>query len=153
MGARPRYLGRTGGVRCTGAAYHSGVHPKRAGRNHRGHSLWGLGGLLICLVGCVVASTGVFLLSKRFGAPLLKRVFGEHKLEEYTNLKNAKKLETAVFILFLILGTHSAPVGKVPASHKKAPFTPHDALLFPTNCCMISNRYAGGRFGVEKAKT
>lgn len=65
----------------------------------------GFGGLLLCLFGCGIASSGVFMLSKRFGAPLVAKLFKKSKLEEFAFLKDAKKLETIVFILFLIPGT------------------------------------------------
>ncbi len=65
----------------------------------------GFGGLLICLAGCVVASSGIFLLSKRFGTPLVAKLFRKNKLNEFVFLKDSRKLETIVFILFLIPGT------------------------------------------------
>lgn len=65
----------------------------------------GFGGLFLCLVGCMIASFGVFMLSKRFGAPLMAKLFKKSKLDEFAFLKDAKKLETIVFILFLIPGT------------------------------------------------
>ncbi len=65
----------------------------------------GFGGLLICLVGCVVASSGIFLLSKRFGATLVAKLFGKNKFDEFAFIKDSRKLETIVFILFLIPGT------------------------------------------------
>ena len=65
----------------------------------------GFGGLLVCLIGCVIASSGIFLLSKRFGAPFVERFFTQKKLEEYSFLRDSRKLEMTVFILFLIPGT------------------------------------------------
>lgn len=65
----------------------------------------GLGGLFLCLFGCVIASSAIFMLSKRFGVPLAAKLFKKSKLEEFAFLKDAKKLETIVFILFLIPGT------------------------------------------------
>lgn len=65
----------------------------------------GLGGLFLCLFGCVIASSGIFMFSKRFGAPLVAKLFKKSKLEEFSFLKDSKKLETIVFILFLIPGT------------------------------------------------
>jgi uncharacterized membrane protein YdjX (TVP38/TMEM64 family) len=65
----------------------------------------GFGGLFLCLIGCVVASSGVFMLSKKFGTPLVTKLFKKSKLDGFVFLKDAKKLETIVFILFLIPGT------------------------------------------------
>ncbi len=63
------------------------------------------GGLLVCLSGCVAASTLVFLISKKFGTPLLYKVFGKDKIENFAFLKDKKRVETVSFILFLIPGT------------------------------------------------
>ena len=60
----------------------------------------GFGGLFLCLFGCVIASSGVFMLSKRFGAPLMAKLFKKSKLEEFAFLKDAKKLETIVLSCF-----------------------------------------------------
>lgn len=65
----------------------------------------GFGGLLICLVGCVIASSGIFLLSKRFGPPLVAKLFKKKKIDEFAFIKNSRRLQTVVFILFLIPGT------------------------------------------------
>jgi uncharacterized membrane protein YdjX (TVP38/TMEM64 family) len=65
----------------------------------------GFGGLFLCLIGCVVASSGVFMLSQKFGTPLVTKLFRKSKLDGFVFLKDAKKLETIVFILFLIPGT------------------------------------------------
>lgn len=65
----------------------------------------GFGGLFLCLFGCVIASSGVFVLSKRFGSPLAAKLFKKKKLDEFAFLKDAKKLETIVFVLFLLPGT------------------------------------------------
>ncbi|QQO08303.1 TVP38/TMEM64 family protein [Breznakiella homolactica] len=63
------------------------------------------GGLIVCLAGCVAASSLVFLLVRRFGMPLVTRLFGEDRLKKYTFLNDAKKIEVLTFILFLIPGT------------------------------------------------
>ena len=65
----------------------------------------GFGGLFLCLLGCIVASSGVFILSKRFGTPLVAKLFQKKKLDEFAFLNDAKKLETIVYNLFLIPGT------------------------------------------------
>lgn len=65
----------------------------------------GFGGLLVCLIGCVIASSGIFLLSKKFGAKFTQRFFNKDNLEKYAYLKDSRKLELIVFILFLLPGT------------------------------------------------
>lgn len=63
------------------------------------------GGLLICLLGCVIASTIIFMLSKRLGKKLLNILFGEEKVHTWKWLQDSKKCTTVTFILFLIPGT------------------------------------------------
>ncbi|WP_067842956.1 TVP38/TMEM64 family protein [Amphibacillus sediminis] len=63
------------------------------------------GGLLLCLSGCVVASTFIFLISKKFGMPLLYKIFRKDKVENFAFMKDKKRVETVSFILFLIPGT------------------------------------------------
>ncbi len=65
----------------------------------------GFGGLFLCMFGCVTASFSVFMFSKRIGTPLAARLFKKNQLDKFAFLKDAKKLETIVFILFLIPGT------------------------------------------------
>jgi uncharacterized membrane protein YdjX (TVP38/TMEM64 family) len=56
-------------------------------------------------LGCVLASSGTFLLSNKFGIPLVTKLFKKTKLDEFAFLKGSRKLEMIVFILFLIQGT------------------------------------------------
>jgi uncharacterized membrane protein YdjX (TVP38/TMEM64 family) len=65
----------------------------------------GFGGLLLCVIGCVIASSGIFLLSKKLGAKFTQRFFSKDNLEKYAYLKDARKMEIVVFILFLLPGT------------------------------------------------
>ncbi|HPJ01367.1 MAG TPA: VTT domain-containing protein [Candidatus Limiplasma sp.] len=65
----------------------------------------GFGGLFLCLIGCVIASSGIFLLSKKLGAKFTQRFFSKDNLDRFAYLKDARKLEIVVFILFLLPGT------------------------------------------------
>ncbi len=62
-------------------------------------------GLLICLAGCVFASTIIFALSKRFGKRLLYRLFGKEKMANWKWLQDSQKTEMVTFVLFFIPGT------------------------------------------------
>ncbi len=62
------------------------------------------GGLLLCLAGCVVASALVFIVIRKFGRGLVVKLFGEDKLDKFEFLNESEKLDTLVFILFLIPG-------------------------------------------------
>lgn len=63
------------------------------------------GGLFICLLGCLIASSITFTVAQFWGNKLLYRLFGKEKIEGFAFLKNAKRFETVTFILFLIPGT------------------------------------------------
>lgn len=63
------------------------------------------GGLFLCLLGCIMASSGIFVFSKRVGAPFAANLIRTGRLDKFSFLKDTKKLETIVFILFLIPGT------------------------------------------------
>ena len=62
------------------------------------------GGLALCLVGCVFASAIIFTLIRRLGRDFVVKFFGEEQLAKYDFLQDSSKLETLVFILFLIPG-------------------------------------------------
>ncbi len=78
-----------------------------------------LGGLALCLVGCVIASAAVFLLIRKCGRDFVIRFFGEDMLDRYSFLQDSSKLETLVFILFLIPGlpkdalTYIVPLSRI----------------------------------------
>lgn len=81
------------------------------------------GGLATCLLGIVIASSIIFFTVRRFGTPLLVRILGQKKLDEFDFLNNTEKIETVTFILFLLPGmpkdtlTYLAGVSKIKASH------------------------------------
>lgn len=62
-------------------------------------------GLIISLIGCLIASAFVFSLTRKFGTPLLYRLFNKEKLDSFTFLRDSKRIESVTFILFLIPGT------------------------------------------------
>lgn len=62
-------------------------------------------GLVLCLLGCVLASLLVFTLSRKFGKKLLDKAFGEDKLAHWKWLQDSKKIELVTFLLFFIPGT------------------------------------------------
>lgn len=64
-----------------------------------------VGGLLICLSGCIIASTIIFALSKRYGKTLLYALFGKEKVQSWKWLQDSRKCSLITFILFFIPGT------------------------------------------------
>lgn len=64
-----------------------------------------VGGLFICLFGCMIASTIIFSLSKRYGKPLLYTLFGKEKVQGWKWLQDSRKYSMVTFILFFVPGT------------------------------------------------
>lgn len=65
----------------------------------------GLGGLLTCLAGSTLASIAIFMVMRTFGRRLLDRLFPRKKLDEFSFIKDSRKLEAVTLILFLLPGT------------------------------------------------
>lgn len=63
------------------------------------------GGLLLCLVGCIIGSTFVFLLVKKLGINFVNKIINSEKFQSYDFLKNPDKRDSLIFTLFLIPGT------------------------------------------------
>ncbi len=64
-----------------------------------------IGGLILCLIGILAGTIIVYYMVRRIGKPLADVFISEEKLKKLSFLKNEKKLELLVFILFLIPGT------------------------------------------------
>ena len=77
------------------------------------------GGLALCVFGCVLASALVFVVVRKLGRDFVVRLFGESKINSMSFLNDSTKLETLVFILFLIPGlpkdllTYVVPLTKI----------------------------------------
>lgn len=63
------------------------------------------GGLLLCLTGCIFASTMVFAFIRKFGSRIIEKIFSKEKMQDFNFLQNSKKIEVVTFVLFLIPGT------------------------------------------------
>ena len=69
-------------------------------------AVWGAWlGTLTCLGGIFIGTFIIFLVVRKFGAPLVSRVVGEGDMKKYKFLSSPEKLEITVFILFFIPGT------------------------------------------------
>ena len=64
-----------------------------------------LGGTLICLAGVALASSAVFLLTKRIGIKMVELFVDPEKINNLRFLNSEKKLKRTVFLLFFIPGT------------------------------------------------
>jgi uncharacterized membrane protein YdjX (TVP38/TMEM64 family) len=77
------------------------------------------GGFAICILGCVIATAGIFLAVRTFGVPLVEKFFGKKLTDKYRFLGDPKKFSLALFLLFLIPGVpkdtlaYIAPLGSI----------------------------------------
>lgn len=78
-----------------------------------------IGGSLIIILGALVSSIIVFYLVRKLGAPFVQAMISEKQMKKLGFLYDAKKLNTVVFVLFLIPGmpkdvlTYIIPLTKV----------------------------------------
>jgi uncharacterized membrane protein YdjX (TVP38/TMEM64 family) len=85
------------------------------------YGVWG--GFAICILGCFIASAGIFLTVRIFGVPLVERLLGKKLTDKYRFLGNTKKVSLALFLLFLIPGvpkdalTYLVPLGSIKPGH------------------------------------
>lgn len=70
-----------------------------------GYAYGPLLGTVLSLIGIVIGSVLVYLLVKAFGRPFIRLFVSDEKLDNLNLLKNPKRLNRIVFIVFLIPGT------------------------------------------------
>ena len=63
------------------------------------------GGLLTCMLGCIIGSMIVYFLSLKIGKSFIKLFVKEKDFNEVKFLKNEKRVEELVFIFYFIPGT------------------------------------------------
>lgn len=106
-----------------------------------------LGGTLLCVIGSLIGTVCVFYLVKKIGQPIVDAFVSEEKLQHFKFLNDEKKLETVVFILFLIPGTpkdaltYLIPLTKI---HPAKFFFLATLARFPS---IISSAIVGGNIG------
>ncbi len=70
-----------------------------------GSAFGALQGTLLCMLGVALASTMVFLATKRWGIRLVELFFPTEKIDSLRFINSEKKLKRTVFLLFFIPGT------------------------------------------------
>lgn len=70
-----------------------------------GYAYGAVEGALICLCGIALSSAVIFLLVKKWGAPIAELLISRSKLQQLSFINTEYKLKRLVFILFLIPGT------------------------------------------------
>lgn len=62
-------------------------------------------GTILCLIGSLLGTFIVFLIAKRFGRMVLKRMFSAKEIEQAERFMNRKSSILGIFFLFLVPGT------------------------------------------------
>ncbi len=70
-----------------------------------GYAFGSVMGTLLCVIGSVIGCTLVFLLTRKFGMPLVELFFEKEKIEKLKFLKASRKRNVIIFLLFFIPGT------------------------------------------------
>lgn len=70
-----------------------------------GYAYGAVEGALICMAGIALCSSGIFLLVKRLGTPLVELFLSRDKMRQLRFLSDEKRLKRIVFLLFFIPGT------------------------------------------------
>lgn len=79
----------------------------------------GILGTVYCFLGILLGSIVVFFAVRRFGTPIVEAFIDRKGIKQFSFLSDIKKLELAIFILFLIPGvpkdvlTYIAPLTKI----------------------------------------
>lgn len=70
-----------------------------------GYAYGAVEGMFLCLIGAAVGSTIIYLFTKLFGIKMVEAFISREKLNSLRFLKDARKLNLLIFILFFIPGT------------------------------------------------
>lgn len=70
-----------------------------------GYCYGGIVGAIICIAGAAIGAAIVFALVRKFGVGLVEAFISREKLNSLSFIRDAKRLNTLVFILYLIPGT------------------------------------------------
>ena len=112
-----------------------------------GGMLYGtFGGLALCLCGILIGSSLIFAAVRRFGQPLVDRFTSPEAAGKYAFLTDARKLDTLIFLMFLIPGT---PKDTLNYLCPLTPISPARFLILSTFArlpSVISSTFAGANF-------
>ena len=70
-----------------------------------GYAFGAVEGTILCIIGCVIGSTLVFLFVRRFGVKLVEVFFPREKIRSLRFLQDSRRLDLLTFIVFFIPGT------------------------------------------------
>ena len=70
-----------------------------------GYAFGAVEGMFLCLIGAAIGSAIIFLFTKRFGIKMVEAFVSREKINSLKFIRNSKRLDLLVFILFFIPGT------------------------------------------------
>jgi uncharacterized membrane protein YdjX (TVP38/TMEM64 family) len=70
-----------------------------------GYAFGAVEGMFLCLIGAAIGSAVIFAFTKRFGIKLVEAFIPREKINSLQFVKDSKKLDLLIFILFFIPGT------------------------------------------------
>lgn len=105
------------------------------------------GGLVIDLVGILIGETIIYYVVKVLGESVVEKVAGNEKIKKLKFLKNEKKRDLILFLLFFIPGTPKDAICYV-APLFKIPYKPLIVISIIARIpSVLSSTYAGAAFG------
>ena len=106
-----------------------------------------IGGLIIDLVGIALGETLVYFVVKVLGESVVEKVAGNAKIQKLKVLKDEKKRDLLMFLLFFIPGTPKDAICYV-APLFKIPYKPFIIIsTFARIPSVLTSTYAGAAFG------
>lgn len=105
------------------------------------------GGLLISLAGVLIGSSLIFAVVRQFGRPLVHRLVDRDSFQKYAFLSDARKLDTLIFLMFLMPGTPKDTLNYL--CPLLTPISPARFLVLSTFAripSIISSTFAGATF-------
>ncbi len=70
-----------------------------------GYAYGAIEGMFLCLIGAAIGSAIIFLFTKHFGIKMVEAFISREKINSLKFIKDSKKLNLLIFILFFIPGT------------------------------------------------
>ena len=106
-----------------------------------------LGGFFWCTVGIIIGSSIIFRAVRKYGIKLVERFIDTDQLFDYNFMKHTTKMETILFILFLIPGTPKDVLIYVAALSKIKLSTFLIITSFARIPSILTSTYAGSNLG------
>lgn len=101
------------------------------------------GGFSLCSIGALIGTVIVFSLVKKVGYPLVYAFISPEKIKKFKFLNDEKKLETVVFILYLIPGTPKDVLTYIVPLTDIKPFNFFILMTLARIPSIISSTFAG----------